>query len=405
MSQGGGDNVNNFNEQMTHQTDKGTVAGIIIVLILGAIIILIMVYHRFYRRYKRRKTELAHVHYIADPSNQPDRHHFDNPVYATSFTGGPGPGPAAVSSTHLPLNNGCSRVVNHFNSSGPPAKNNNINIERQKLGIVKNSIHSSSYVEEDEDEEEDSEQQTGAFGCAAGAFSYSTLSNRKNFEADAHNPNLYSSLEDIKDNRKMENIYDQIQKRASTSSVQRRASERVLETNLDEEEDGGGGGPSTRYDRLDFTRPSTGELKPHYHSTSTLKSVKSKSRVEQEETEDDTTANNLNTSCNDYIDAKALTILDKRASSGHLSQGEIPKIGDFSREVLQSLGVVPVAPPRVPPAAGGAAAHIQREPDSGISSARSTTTVPWSHNEADIPAALPILQLPPDSSGEAEHQF
>lgn len=56
--------------------------------------------------------------------------------------------------------------------------------------------------------------------------------------------------------------------------------------------------------------------------------------------------------------------------------------------MLQSLGV--------PYGSQGSAAGISRvpevlvrEPDSGISSTRSTTTVPWSHNEQD-------LQLSPD---------
>ena len=35
--------------------------------ILGAIILCIIVYFKFYRKFKRMKTELAHVHYIADP--------------------------------------------------------------------------------------------------------------------------------------------------------------------------------------------------------------------------------------------------------------------------------------------------------------------------------------------------
>ena len=76
------------------------------------------------------------------------------------------------------------------------------------------------------------------------------------------------------------------------------------------------------------------------------------------------------------------------------------QVGDFSNEVMKSLGKiqqprimprmgVPVAPPRV---------GIPREPDSGISSARSTTTVPWSHNDSDIPQLA-------EESGEAEHQF
>lgn len=51
----------------------------------------------------------------------------------------------------------------------------------------------------------------------AGAMSFSTLSRRKNLEADSQNPNLYSSLEDLKDNRKIqENIYDEIKQRRLT---------------------------------------------------------------------------------------------------------------------------------------------------------------------------------------------
>ena len=52
-------------------TDPGTIAGIVIVLLLGAMIIVIMVYYKFYLRFKRLKTELAHVHYIADPATHP----------------------------------------------------------------------------------------------------------------------------------------------------------------------------------------------------------------------------------------------------------------------------------------------------------------------------------------------
>jgi hypothetical protein len=57
-------------------TDPGTIAGIVIVLILGVIIIVIMVYYRFYLRFKRLKTELAHVHYIADPGTHPGQKMF-----------------------------------------------------------------------------------------------------------------------------------------------------------------------------------------------------------------------------------------------------------------------------------------------------------------------------------------
>ena len=50
---------------------KGTLAGILVVVVLGGVTIAIMLYYRFHRRLKRLKTELAHVHYIADPGTQP----------------------------------------------------------------------------------------------------------------------------------------------------------------------------------------------------------------------------------------------------------------------------------------------------------------------------------------------
>ena len=49
-------------------TDDGTLAGVLVVAFLGAVIISIMVYYRCHRRFKRLKTELAHVHYIPDPA-------------------------------------------------------------------------------------------------------------------------------------------------------------------------------------------------------------------------------------------------------------------------------------------------------------------------------------------------
>ena len=49
------------------EAERTTLAGIITVAILGVIILCIIVYFKFYRKFKRMKTELAHVHYIADP--------------------------------------------------------------------------------------------------------------------------------------------------------------------------------------------------------------------------------------------------------------------------------------------------------------------------------------------------
>ena len=129
----------------------------------------------------------------------------------------------------------------------------------------------------------------GAFGCAAGAFSYSTLSNRKNMEADAQNPNLYSSLENLsKDNRRMqmENIYDELSRKAiiNSSTVPRRTTMRDTTTLVASSASTAANNPSAEYsmerlkasyDKLDFTRPLQ-ENKPHYHSSSTLKSAKSR---------------------------------------------------------------------------------------------------------------------------------
>ena len=41
-----------------------------IVIFLGGVILFIVIYCKFYGRYKRRKTEMAHVHYIANEGNQ-----------------------------------------------------------------------------------------------------------------------------------------------------------------------------------------------------------------------------------------------------------------------------------------------------------------------------------------------
>jgi len=66
--------------------------------------------------------------------------------------------------------------------------------------------------------------------------------------------------------------------------------------------------------------------------------------------------------------------------------------------VLQSLGV-PYGGSSTGQRVGQVVAAGNREPDSGISSARSTTTVPWSHNDND-------LQLSPDVQrlGEEEEE-
>ena len=75
-----------------------------------------------------------------------DRHHFDNPVYS-----GAGPRPGTTSGGGLPLNNGCSRVVNHFSPSTHSTVKKHVNIERDKRDKLATANH---YQEEETEEEE-----------------------------------------------------------------------------------------------------------------------------------------------------------------------------------------------------------------------------------------------------------
>ena len=108
---------------------------------------------------------------LKDPFFVTDRHHFDNPVYSTSYRGGSHRGEGATGvlsagaapvsgvsgpSTHLPLNNGCSRVVNHFAPACSTSKKH-VNIEREKLATVGNSATPNHYQDDIDTEEEDPE--------------------------------------------------------------------------------------------------------------------------------------------------------------------------------------------------------------------------------------------------------
>ena len=83
------------------------------------------------------------------------------------------------------------------------------------------------------------------------------------------------------------------------------------------------------YDTLDFTRPNTGELRPHYHSSSTLKSVKS--AKSKELLVANPTPNEIMGGSSGYVQATMLedTNILRKLSSGHLSQGEIPQVRPF----------------------------------------------------------------------------
>ena len=78
--------INDTRPITPEETDPGTIAGILIVIILGSIILFIVIYCKFYRRFKRMKTEMAHVHYIADPNVQPGKSYLkkNNTEYSSS---------------------------------------------------------------------------------------------------------------------------------------------------------------------------------------------------------------------------------------------------------------------------------------------------------------------------------
>ena len=90
----------------------------------------------------------------------------------------------------------------------------------------------------------------------------------------------------------------------------------------------------TSYDKLDFSRPAA-ELKPHYHSTSTLKSVKStsvsKSRDEGDggllEGVQNSSKMPISTNSSGYIQTALFTDPStRRASSGHLCHNTNSKV-------------------------------------------------------------------------------
>lgn len=76
----------NFFVVLKDGSSAGVTWGILVALTLVGVIIFVFLYFR--RRVQNLKTEIAHVTYIADPSSQPDRHHFDNPVYDFRATTG-----------------------------------------------------------------------------------------------------------------------------------------------------------------------------------------------------------------------------------------------------------------------------------------------------------------------------
>lgn len=142
--------------------------GIVVAVILVCIIFAVLFYYR--RRVANLKTEIAHVQYIADPTSLPDRHHFDNPVYAFQ--------PPANDSTTL-LNNA---IRNDLRNSKPS------NLDRYKLGYL------------------DDDSSVGSSRAGTYSINFNTDTSQKNMNADLTNPGIYHSI----DQPISEHVYDEI---------------------------------------------------------------------------------------------------------------------------------------------------------------------------------------------------
>ncbi|GBP52830.1 Protein draper [Eumeta japonica] len=135
---------------------------VVMALLCAAAAILVLLYYR--KRVRNLKLEIAHVHYTAQPSSQPEQH-FDNPVY--SYQNG-----SQDDATTL-LNN--STLIR--NNLAAASKLSNTHMEKLRM-------HSSGSSD-----------------------SYDPLSSLKNKDADATNPNLYHCIDD---ENKLDHVYDEI---------------------------------------------------------------------------------------------------------------------------------------------------------------------------------------------------
>lgn len=300
----------------------GTILGIVVTLILMCATMSVVIYYR--RRFNRLKTELAHVHYHAGPDNHQDHdhHHFDNPVYSTYRNTNPMSG--------TPLNN--ARLHNRIVK--------NINSDREKAAASSCPRISSSFIEEDDISDTTSER---GFGCAGNAFSYSSLHRKRCLEVDFGNPNIYTAVNDIKDNRELENVYEEIQKRVANKGLKSSVSTNATS-------------------KQDFPLPCQ-ELKDHYQPTSIVKSRQSLSQDFErlsKEFEERTINSSTLSRDNKVIDTH------RKASQPNINETE------FCEEVMNTVKTL-----------GLSSGVKHRESDSGVSSAQSTGTVPWGQEGDD----------------------
>lgn len=89
-------------------------------LLLVGVIVFVLLHYR--RKIRNLKTTIADVEFHANPQTQPDRHHFDNPVYAFQTAS----------------NTDNTQLLNNLRPSKPT------NLERYKLGFSDTDSNASS---------------------------------------------------------------------------------------------------------------------------------------------------------------------------------------------------------------------------------------------------------------------
>lgn len=144
------------------------------------------------------------------------------------------------------------------------------------------------------------------------------------------NKNVYSAIDELKESTQDDNIYEELKKRGSIEA----------EPVADES-----------YDRLDFHRP-TQDLLPHYLSTETIKSQRSRN------------SSTPSSACVTPSKEDRGAISEESFESHHSE-------ADFCQSVLTSVENLNAS------TTGTRKTIYEPETDSGISSNRSTTTAPW----------------------------
>lgn len=155
----------------------------IIIFVCGTIAVILLYYKR---RVATLKTEILAVQYSADPqgttTSYPERHHFDNPVYAFQS-------PAAAAQDNTKLLNNFVRPSNfhqnqfNVNNGGPGSSNGSVVGGR----------------------------------AAAYALNINSDLNQKNFNADQTNPILYNGSDDGAYN--IDHVYDEIKYKDESKDI------------------------------------------------------------------------------------------------------------------------------------------------------------------------------------------